>query len=95
MGERLESLAAFPFMNRGEVRDFHNALADGIYIIADYGRGFPGNPGIEYGILLIFKGNNSNETYTLQQAFNIYSPKISYWRCFSTETGEGVEWNTF
>ena len=82
-------------MNRGEVRDFHNTLADGIYIIADYGCKFPGNPGIEYGILLIFKGNNSNETYTLQQAFNIYSPKISYWRCFSTETGEGVEWNTF
>lgn len=95
MGGRIENLGKFPFMNRGQVQNFNEALADGPYLIGDYGKTLPGNPGIEYGVLLVFKGVGAVEAYKLQLAFNIYAPHIIYWRCFSGETGEGVEWHSF
>ena len=95
VGGRLNSLGKFPFMSRGEVQNFNEALADGPYLIGDYGHKLPGNPGIEYGILLVFNAVGASETYKLQQAFNIYPPHIAYWRCFAGETGEGVEWNSY
>ena len=83
-------------MNRSIVTDFDSALTSGFYLIGDYGRKNPGNPGIEYGVLLVFRAKYINgDIYTVQQAFNIYNPKGAFWRCFSAESGKDIGWNSF
>ena len=92
VGGLLSSLNLYPFMNRGQVTDFNTATKAGMYIIIDAGRKFPGNPGIEYGTLEVFAPYSGSATYVTQVAHNIYIPKKSYRRTFSSKTGENVEW---
>ena len=92
VGELLSSNGIFPYMNRGLVRDFNTATKSGMYLIGDLGRKFPGNPGIEYGTLEVFAPDNGRDTFVTQIAHNIYTPKKSYRRTFSSTTGENVEW---
>ena len=92
MGELLSSNGIFPYMNRGIVKDFNTATKSGMYLIGDMGKKYPGNPGIEYGTLEVFAPGTGRDTYVTQIAHNIYTPKKSYRRTFSSTTGENVEW---
>ena len=92
VGELLKSGKLYPFMNRGLVKDFNTATKSGMYLIGDMGKKYPGNPGIEYGTLEVFAPGTGRDTYVTQIAHNIYTPKKSYRRTFSSTTGENVEW---
>lgn len=92
VGGLLSSSKLYPYMNRGQVANFDTATKSGMYLIGDAGRKYPGNPGIEYGTLEVFAPDDGRSTFVTQVAHNVYPPKKSYRRTFSSTTGKNVEW---
>lgn len=76
----------FPFMNRGNINNFNTATQSGIYFIADPNLNYEGNPGINYGVLVVFKAmQNDNNIYIAQLLFRINVPEF-YYRTANKET---------
>lgn len=95
VGELLYSTEAYPFMDRGIVKDFNRITKAGMYLIGDLNREYPGNPGIQYGTLEVFIStdfDNKKTIFITQIAYDLYSPFKMYRRT-STVGGIGsVDW---
>lgn len=95
MGELLKSTGSYPFMDRKSVvEDFNTTVQPGVYFISDSNFSRAGNPGIMYGLLIVYNAtNNSGSTYITQIAFRVDSNE-SYYRSAagSANLNNNPEW---
>lgn len=78
LGGIMNNLNLFPFMGRGilkENTDFNNIIESGIYTYTSL-KSFTNSPGIDYGILLVFKGSG----YIIQEARQVVNDLIIKYR---------------
>lgn len=95
VGGLLDSKQLYPFMDRGIVTDFNAVTKAGMYLIGDYYRNYPGNPGIQYGTLEVYISTdfgNKNTVFVTQIASDMYDQYKMYRRTFTVGNGESVEW---
>lgn len=95
VGGLISSLNLYPFMDRGIVKDFNAVTKAGMYLIGDYDRNYPGNPGIQYGTLEVYIStdfDNKNTVFVTQIASDMYDQHKMYRRTFTVNNGESVEW---